>query len=492
LTPRPPELSAPELLRGQALIGGRWLDGNDGTRYPVFNPADGSLVARVAVMGVARTREAIEAAQQALPAWSARPAQERAHALMRWHDLITAHATDLALLMTTEQGKPLAESLGEVAYAASFIQWFAQEGMRVYGDTIPSPWPDRRLLVLRQPVGVCAAITPWNFPLAMITRKAAPALAAGCTMVLKPAEATPLSALALGHLAIQAGLPPGVLNVIPSPRDQAERIGRELCENPAVRKLSFTGSTQVGRVLLRQCADSIKKVSLELGGNAPFIVFDDADVDAAVDGAIAAKYRNAGQTCTSANRFYVQAGIHDEFVKRLSRRTAQLAVGPGDEEGNDVGPLISLAAIRNVQSHVQDALRHGARVMCGGAVHAAGPLFHEPTVIVGASSAMRLAREEILGPIAAVFRFSDEAEAVAQANHTEYGLASYFYTTNLARAWRVAEALESGMVAVNSGVLSTAVAPFGGVKQSGIGREGSKYGIDEYLETKYVAMGGLA
>jgi succinate-semialdehyde dehydrogenase/glutarate-semialdehyde dehydrogenase len=479
------------LLKRQGWIDGRWVDADAGAVFAVTDPATGAKIAEVADLGAAETRRAIEAAGRALPAWRARTAKDRAALLRRWYELIVAHADDLALLMTTEQGKPLAEAKGEVVYGASFIEWFAEEGKRAYGDVIPTVSPDRRLLVVKQPIGVCAAITPWNFPVAMITRKVGPALAAGCTVVAKPAEATPLSALALAELAHRAGLPPGVFNVIPADAAHAPEIGVELCTNPTVRKVSFTGSTEVGRILLRQSADTVKKLSLELGGNAPFIVFDDADVDAAVEGALASKYRNAGQTCVCANRFYVQAGVYEAFAEKLAAKVAQFTIGPGIEPGVTIGPLIEPAAIEKVKEHVADALAQGAKVVLGGRPHARGGLFFEPTVLTGVTPSMKVAREETFGPVAPLFRFETEAEAIAMANDTEFGLAAYFYSRDIGRVFRVAEALESGMVCVNSGLLSNEVAPFGGVKQSGLGREGSKYGLDEYLEIKYLCLAGI-
>jgi succinate-semialdehyde dehydrogenase / glutarate-semialdehyde dehydrogenase len=474
-----------DLLRGRCYIDGGWVDADDGAMLEVIDPATGEVIAEVPNMGAADTRRAIEAAERALGPWRAMTAAERAASLKRWHDLMLAHQEDLAQLMTAEQGKPLAESRGEVVYAASFIDWYAQEGQRIYGDVVPPHQADKRILVLKQPVGVCALITPWNFPAAMITRKAGAALAAGCTLVVKPAEDTPLTALALGVLAEQAGIPAGVLNVVtgdPIP------IGGELTANPTVRKLSFTGSTVVGRLLMRQCADTVKKLSLELGGNAPFIVFDDADLDAAVEGAMQSKYRNTGQTCVCANRILVQAGVYDAFAERLASRVLDLKVGPGTGEGVDQGPLINEAAVEKVETHIADALGKGARLLTGGARHDLGGTFFQPTVLVGVTPQMRIAREETFGPVAPLFRFGTEAEAVAMANDTESGLAAYFYSGDLGRVWRVSEALEYGMVGVNSGIISTAVAPFGGVKQSGLGREGSRYGIDEYLEIKYVCM----
>jgi succinate-semialdehyde dehydrogenase/glutarate-semialdehyde dehydrogenase len=479
------------LLKRQGWIDGQWVDADSGRVFAVTDPATGRKIVDVADMGVAETRRAIDAAARALPAWRARTAKDRAAVLRRWFDLVIAHTEDLALLMTTEQGKPLAEARGEVAYGASFIEWFAEEGKRAYGDVIPTTANDRRLLVVKQPIGVCAAITPWNFPIAMITRKVAPALAAGCTVVAKPAEATPLSALALVELANQAGIPPGVFNLVVADAAGAPAIGLELCTNPIVRKVSFTGSTEVGRILLRQSADTVKKLSLELGGNAPFIVFDDADLDAAVEGALASKYRNAGQTCVCANRLYVQDSVYDAFAAKLADRVSQLKVGAGTEAGVMIGPLIETAAIEKVKSHVADALAKGARVLLGGKPHALGGHFFEPTVITGVTADMRVAREETFGPLAPLFRFKDEAEVIAMANDTEFGLASYFYARDLGRVFRVAEALEYGMVGINTGLISNEVAPFGGVKASGLGREGSKYGIEDYLEIKYMCLGGI-
>jgi len=477
------------LLRTQAWIDGTWTGAGDGALFAVTNPADGTVLAEVANLDAGDARAAVAAAHAAWPAWRALSAADRAAVLGRWHALIVEAQEDLARLMTAEQGKPLAESRGEVGYGASFIEWFAEEGKRVYGDVIPGPGADRRIVVVKEPVGVVAAITPWNFPNAMITRKVAPALAAGCTVVVKPAEATPLSALALAELAQRAGMPAGVFNVITS--EHAAAVGEALCADERVRKFSFTGSTEVGRILMRQCADTVKKISLELGGNAPFVVFDDADLDAAVAGAVASKYRNAGQTCVCANRLLVQDGVHDAFVERLARAVEQLRVGPGLEEGVVIGPLIDAAGMEKVERLVADALERGARVVSGGTRHARGGLFYTPTVIAGATGAMALAREEIFGPVAPVFRFTDEQEAVRVANDTPFGLAAYFYARDLGRVWRVAEALEYGIVGINTGIISTAVAPFGGMKQSGIGREGSKYGIEEFLEIKYLCMGGL-
>ena len=477
----------PELLRDACLIGGEWLPATGATLL-VRNPASGEQVGTVPNFGAAETRRAIVAAEAAFGPWKAKTAAERAKILRRWFELMMENQEDLAQLMTAEQGKPLAEARGEIAYAASFIEWFAEEARRVYGEVIPSPLADRRLIVIKQPVGVCAAITPWNFPAAMITRKAAPALAAGCTMVVKPAEQTPLSALALAWLGQQAGIPPGVLNIVTG---EPVAIGGELTSNPKVLKLSFTGSTEVGRLLMAQCAPTIKKMSLELGGNAPFIVFEDADLDAAVAGAMVSKYRNAGQTCVCANRFLVQESVKDAFAEKLAAAVAALKVGDGMEEGVTQGPLIDPPALAKVEELLADAVGKGARVICGGKRHARGATFFEPTVVVGVTAVMRMAREEIFGPVAPIYSFKDEADAVRMANDTEFGLAAYFYSSNIARAWRVAEALDYGMVGINSGLISNEVAPFGGVKQSGLGREGSRHGIEEYLEIKYLAMAGL-
>ncbi|MEB2336931.1 MAG: NAD-dependent succinate-semialdehyde dehydrogenase [Burkholderiales bacterium] len=485
------QLKDMRLVARRGFIDGKWVDADAGGRFAVTNPASGETIAEVADMGAAETRRAIEAAQRALPGWRAKPAKDRAAVLRKWYELILAHAEDLALLMTTEQGKPLAEARGEVTYGASFVEWFAEEGRRAYGDVIPTIAADRRLLAIKQGIGVCAAITPWNFPIAMITRKVAPAFAAGCTVVAKPAEATPLSALALAVLAEQAGFPPGVFNVIVGNGDKSPEIGLEMCTNPVVRKVSFTGSTEVGRILLRQCADTVKKLSLELGGNAPFIVFDDADLDAAVEGALASKYRNAGQTCVCANRLYVQDGVYDAFAKKLAARVGQFRVGAGIEEGVTIGPLIEPAAIAKVEEHVADALEKGAKLLLGGKRHARGELFFEPTILTDVTSQMRVAREETFGPVAPLFRFHTDEEAIAMANDTEFGLAAYFYSRDIGRIFRAAEGIESGMIGVNTGLISTAEAPFGGVKQSGLGREGSKYGIDEYLEVKYLCLAGL-
>jgi len=485
-----PNLNDAALIRVHAYVDGAWSDGDIG-KFTVANPADGGRLVEVANCGPRDAQRAIEAAQRAYAPWRARVGKDRAALLRRWHDLIVANAEDLARLMTAEQGKPLAESRGEIAYGASFVEWFAEEAKRVYGDTIPSYATDRRILVLKEPIGVCGAITPWNFPHAMITRKVAPALAAGCPVVVKPAEQTPLSALALAELASRAGFPPGVFNVLPADAEQSIAIGRLLCDSPIVRKLSFTGSTQVGRILMQQSAPTLKKLSLELGGNAPFIVFADADVDAAVEGALASKYRNAGQTCVCANRFFVADAIHDEFVDKLAQAAAQLKVGSGFEAGVQQGPLIDDAALAKVESHVADALAKGARIVTGGRRHALGGTFYEPTVLADVARDMLVAREETFGPIAPIVRFQRDGDALAWANQADAGLAAYFYTRDLARALRVGEALEYGMVGINTGNISTEVAPFGGIKQSGYGREGSKYGIDEYLALKYLCVAGL-
>ncbi|MCM2253135.1 MAG: NADP-dependent succinate-semialdehyde dehydrogenase [Ramlibacter sp.] len=482
------QLQDPALLRQAAFIDGQWINAEPEAAITVRNPANGQIVGQVPKMGEAQTRRAIDAAQAAWPAWRARPAKERAQLLRKWFELLLAHQEDLAAIMTAEQGKPLAESRGEVAYGASFLEWFSEEAKRIYGDTIPAPTANRRIVAIKQPVGVVAAITPWNFPNAMITRKVGPALAAGCTVVVKPASQTPFSALALAELAARAGIPKGVLNVVTG---SAAAIGGELTANPKVRKLSFTGSTEIGRELMARCAPTIKKISLELGGNAPFIVFDDADLDAAVAGAIASKYRNTGQTCVCVNRFLVQDGVYEAFAQKLVAAVAALKVADGTAEGAQQGPLIDMAAVEKVEAHVGDATAKGGRLLLGGKRHALGGSFFEPTVLADATPAMSLAREETFGPVAALFRFTDEAEAIRMANDTEYGLASYFYSRDLARVVRVAEALEYGMVGINEGLISTEVAPFGGVKQSGLGREGSKYGIDEYLEIKYLCVGGV-
>ncbi len=482
------QLTHPELLRSRCYIGGEWVTARSGETVTVGNPATGAPVGEVPNCGAAETRAAIESAAAALPAWRARTAKDRAALLRRLHDLMLAHQEDLAALMTAEQGKPLAESRGEIAYSAAFIEWFAEEGKRVYGDVIPGHAPDRRIVVLKQPVGVVASITPWNFPSAMIARKIGPALAAGCTVVCKPAVQTPYSALALAVLAEQAGLPAGVLNVVTG---SAKAIGGELTANPLVRKLTFTGSTEIGKLLLAQCAGTVKKVSMELGGNAPFIVFDDADLDAAVAGAIQSKYRNTGQTCVCANRILVQDGVYAAFAEKLAEAVGQLKVGDGLAEGTEQGPLIDENAVQKVEEHLADALAHGARVLVGGHRHALGGTFFEPTVIADVTPAMRVAREETFGPLAPLFRFASEDEAIRMANDTEFGLASYVYTRDLGRSWRVSEALEYGIVGLNTGLISTEVAPFGGVKESGMGREGSRYGIEDYLEVKYLCIAGV-
>lgn len=477
------------LLREQCRIGAAWCDADGGARVAVHNPATGDVIGNVPDMGVAETRRAIEAAAQALPEWSRRTAGDRAQLLRRLHDAMMANQQDLAVMLTSEGGKPIAEARGEIAYSASFIEWFAEEGKRLYGDVIPGHQPDKRILVTRQPVGVVAAITPWNFPSAMLGRKLAAALAAGCTVVCKPALETPFSALAFAELAERVGIPPGVINIVTGRDDEA--IGREMTSNPSVRKLSFTGSTAVGKLLMARCAETMKRVSLELGGNAPFIVFDDADVDAAVAGALSSKFRNSGQTCVCANRFLVQGGIHDAFAAALARAVEGLKVGNGIDEATSQGPLINQHAVDKVEAHVQDALQHGGRLLCGGHPHALGRTFFEPTVIAGATPAMRLAHEETFGPVAALFRFDDEAEAIAMANDTDSGLAAYFYTRDLARSWRVGEALQYGIVGINTGIISTAVAPFGGIKYSGVGSEGSKYGLLDYTVLKYTCIGGI-
>ncbi|HET6264531.1 MAG TPA: NADP-dependent succinate-semialdehyde dehydrogenase [Usitatibacter sp.] len=481
-------LKDPRLLREQAYVNGAWVDADSHKRITVDNPADGSPVGAVPEMGAAETKRAIEAAEAALPAWRALTGKERSVVLRKWFDLMVAHADDLAAILTAEQGKPLAEAKGEVLYGASFIEWFAEEAKRVYGDVIPSPWPDKRIVVIKQPIGVVGAITPWNFPNAMITRKAGPALAAGCTMVLKPASQTPLSALALGELAARAGIPKGVFNVVTG---NARAIGGEMTSNPTVKKITFTGSTEIGRVLMRQSADQIKKLGLELGGNAPFIVFDDADLEAAAAGAIVSKYRNNGQTCVCANRIYVQDKVYEAFTAKLAEKVKALKVARGTEPGAVLGPLIDDAALAKVEEHVADALAKGAKVALGGKRHALGGRFFEPTILTGVTKEMKVACEETFGPVAPLFRFTDEADVIAQANDTEFGLASYFYARDLGRVWRVAEALEAGIVGINTGLISTEVAPFGGVKQSGLGREGSKYGIDDFLQIKYLSMGGI-
>jgi succinate-semialdehyde dehydrogenase/glutarate-semialdehyde dehydrogenase len=475
-----------DFLRTGHFINGEWYQGVE--TYAVLNPATGELIANVAKGGAAETAQAIAAAERAFPAWRARTAKERSASVKRWGELMLENRDALAELMSREQGKPLAEARGEVGYAASFLEWFAEEAKRAYGDVIPSPNPNAKIIVTREPVGVVAAITPWNFPLAMITRKAGPALAAGCTMVLKPSEETPLSAFALAVLAEQAGIPAGVFNIVSG---DAVAIGGALTASAVVRKLSFTGSTRVGKLLAKQSADTLKKLSLELGGNAPFIVFDDADIEAAVQGAMASKFRNTGQTCVCVNRFYVQDGVYDAFTQALTKAVQKMRVGNALEGEVEQGPLINAAALKKVETHVADALQKGAKVLTGAKRHALGGTFYEPTVLIDASKSMLVAGEETFGPVAVCFRFKTEEEAIAAANDTPFGLSAYFYTRDLGRAWRVAEALESGMVAVNEGILSTEVAPFGGVKESGLGREGSKYGLDEYMELKYMMMGGL-
>lgn len=480
------QLDDTTLFRQQALIDGRWRDAAGGEVISVTNPANGEKLGSVPKMGADETREAIEAANRALPAWRALTAKERANILRRWFNLIIEHQDDLARMMTQEQGKPLTEAKGEIIYSASFIEWFAEEAKRVYGDTIPGHQADKRLIVIKQPIGVTAAITPWNFPSAMITRKAGPALAAGCTMVLKPASQTPFSALALAELANRAGIPAGVFNVVTG---SASEVGNELTGNPLVRKLSFTGSTEIGRQLMEQCAKDIKKVSLELGGNAPFIVFDDADLDKAVEGALASKFRNAGQTCVCANRLYVQEGVYDRFAEKLQQAVEKLHLGDGMQPGVTTGPMIDEKAVAKVEEHIADALEKGARIITGGKPHALGGNFFQPTIMVNVPDSAKVAKEETFGPLAPLFRFKDEEDVIAQANDTEFGLAAYFYARDLSRVFRVGEALEYGIVGINTGIISNEVAPFGGIKASGLGREGSKYGIEDYLEIKYMCIG---
>ena len=488
---RPPLLRDGGLFRTKAYVNGVWTEAESGATFPVLNPATGDTVALVPRLGAAETRRAIEAAARALPGWRRLLARDRARILGRFADLMTEHSEDLALLLTTEQGKPLAESRAEIAYGASFLEWFAEEAKRVYGDTIPTYMTDRRVVVVKEPVGVTAGITPWNFPAAMITRKCAPALAAGCTMVMKPAEQTPLTGLALCELAERAGLPPGVLSLVTGDAANAPEIGGEMTSNPTVRKIGFTGSTEVGKLLMRQCAGTVKKISLELGGNAPFVVFDDADLDAAVAGAILCKFRNSGQTCISANRILIQDAVYDDFVGRFTDAVAKLTVGSGLDEGVQVGPLIDAPAIAKVERHVADARDRGAELLLGGSRHALGGQFFQPSVLAGVVPDAAMSCEETFGPVAGLARFATEEEAIRIANDTPYGLASYFYARDMGRIWRVSEQLEYGIVGINTGFISTEVAPFGGMKESGIGREGSKYGIDEWLEIKYLAIGGI-
>jgi succinate-semialdehyde dehydrogenase/glutarate-semialdehyde dehydrogenase len=484
----PIPLKDPKLFREQCYLEGAWIGADSKKSFAVHNPASGDLLGNVPDLGAAETRRAIEAAERALPAWRARTGKERAAILRKWSDLILAALDDLALLLTTEQGKPLAESKGEIQIGAAYVEWFAEEAKRIYGETIPTPWGDKRIVVIKQPVGVCGAITPWNFPHSMITRKVAPALAAGCTVILKPAEQTPFSALALAELAERAGFPKGVLNILTG---DAPAIGGELCAHPAVRKISFTGSTEVGRLLMKQVAPTVKKISLELGGNAPFIVFDDADLDAAAEGAMVSKYRNSGQTCVCANRLFVHDKVYDAFATKLVEKVKALQVSPGTEAGAQQGPLIDQNALAKVEDHIADAAKGGAKVLTGGKRHARGGTFYEPTVLANVLPEMKIFREETFGPVAPLIRFKTDAEVIELANRTEYGLAAYFYSRDIGRVWRVAEALDYGMVGVNSGLITTEVAPFGGVKQSGLGREGSKYGCEEFVEVKYICMGGV-
>jgi succinate-semialdehyde dehydrogenase/glutarate-semialdehyde dehydrogenase len=483
-----PQLKDPALFRQQCYVDGAWIDADSGATIEVTNPATNEVLGTVPRLGRDETARAVEAANRAWPAWRSKTGKERANLLRAWYDLIMENQEDLAVLMTLEQGKPLAEAKGEVVYGASFVEWFAEEAKRIYGDTIPQHQPDKRIVVIKQPVGVVAAITPWNFPNAMITRKCAPALAAGCPVVIKPATMTPYSAFALAELAERAGIPAGVINVLTG---SSSEIGGELTSNPIVRKLSFTGSTEVGKILLEQCAGTVKKVSMELGGNAPFIVFDDADLDAAVEGAMMSKFRNTGQTCVCANRLLVQDGVYEAFAEKLAKAVGTLKVGFGLEEGVNQGPLIDVAALEKVEEHVADATAKGAKVAAGGARHERGGTFYQPTILTGVTTDMKVTREETFGPVAPLFRFKTEEEAIAMANDTEFGLASYFYARDLGRVWRVGEALESGIVGINTGIISTEVAPFGGVKESGMGREGSKYGMDDFLEIKYLCMGGV-
>lgn len=478
------KLTQPELLQNKAFINGEWISST--STFNVLNPANGQTIATVSDCGVFEAESAVQAAHSALPNWRNFTAEKRQLILEKWHQLILHHSEDLAQLMTYEMGKPIVESRGEVKYGASFIKWFAEEGKRVYGDIIPSPKANRQIVAIKQPIGVCVAITPWNFPLAMITRKISPALAAGCTVVVKPAEDTPLSALALAYLSLEAGFPKGVINIVPC--SNPAEVGNRLTTHPLVRKISFTGSTHVGKMLMKNASENVAKLSLELGGNAPFIVFDDADIDAAVDGAIASKYRNAGQTCVCANRIFVQEGIYHEFVEAYSRKVSQLTVGYGWDNETQIGPLINVKGLQKVESLLRDAIEKGATLTSGGKVHSMGTTFFEPTVIEGVNQDMRMSKEEIFGPVSPIYKFSTEEQAIQMANDTAYGLASYFYARDIGRIWRVSQALEYGMVGVNSGIISTEVAPFGGVKQSGLGREGSKYGIEDYLEIKYIAM----
>ena len=483
------KLSDPKLFHQQCYINGAWVDAYSGETIDVTNPATGEKLGTVPKAGAAETRRAIEAANAAWPAWRAKTAKERSAILRKWFELMMANQDDLGILMTAEQGKPLTEAKGEVAYAASFIEWFAEEGKRIYGDTIPQHGADKRIVVIKEPVGVVAAITPWNFPAAMITRKAGPALAAGCPIVIKPATETPYSAFAMAELADRAGVPKGIINVITG---ASREIGGELTSNPIVRKLTFTGSTEVGKILLKQCADTVKKVSMELGGNAPFIVFDDSDLDAAVIGAMASKYRNTGQTCVCANRIYVQDGVYDEFLTRFAKAISAMKVGDGLKGATQQGPLINMAAVEKVEEHLKDATDKGARVVIGGHRHALGGTFFEPTLIADVTQDMKVSKEKTFGPLAPVFRFKTDAEVVKWANDTELGLAAYFYSRDIGRIWKTAEQLEYGIVGINEGIISTEVAPFGGMKESGMGREGSKYGIEDYLETKYLCMGGIS
>jgi succinate-semialdehyde dehydrogenase/glutarate-semialdehyde dehydrogenase len=482
------QISNKALIKSGAYVNGKWIDSDTGTTYPVNNPATGELLAECASCGTAETRRAIEAAEAAMPAWRKRSAKDRAGILRKWFNLMMENQEDLARIMTAEQGKPLAESRGEIAYGASYIEWFAEEGKRIYGDTIPQPSNDKRIVVIKQPVGVVACITPWNFPNAMLTRKIAPALAAGCTVVCKPANATPLSAFAFAVLAEQAGVPAGVINIVTG---KTSEIGEEMTSNPIVRKLTFTGSTPVGKMLMAACSKTVKRTSMELGGNAPFIVFDDADLDEAVKGAIICKFRNAGQTCVCANRIFVQEGVFDEFTKKFMAATAGLKLGNGMDDGVNVGPLINEKAANDVISFIDDAVANGAKLVAGGGRASLGACFVQPTILTNVNDSMRVFREEIFGPVAPLFKFKTEEEAIAMANDTEFGLASYFYSRDIGRIWRVSEGLEYGIVGINEGIISNEMAPFGGVKESGQGREGSKYGLDDYLEIKYMCMGGV-